>query len=100
MQRLRFETTIDAPTDVVWRAMLGAESYKKWTAAFAEGSYYEGSWREGSRIRFLSPSGDGVVAEIAESRPNEFISIRHLGFVVNGVEDLDSDAVKAWAPAY
>ena len=41
-----------------------------------------------------------MVAEIAESRNNEFISIRHLGYVANGVEDTTSDAIRAWAPAY
>ncbi len=85
---------------VVWEVMLGAENYRRWTTAFADGSYYEGSWRQGSRIRFLSPTGDGMVAEIAENRPNEFISIRHLGYIVNGIEDTESEAVRAWAPAF
>lgn len=41
-----------------------------------------------------------MVAEIAESRMNEFISIRHLGFISKGTEDTTSDAVRSWAPAY
>ncbi len=41
-----------------------------------------------------------MVAEIAESRENAFISIRHLGFIAKGVEDTTSEAVRAWAPAY
>ncbi|RMH19078.1 MAG: SRPBCC domain-containing protein [Acidobacteria bacterium] len=100
VKRLRFETTIQAPVAAVWERMLGEETYPRWTAVFAEGSYYEGSWDEGSRIRFLTPSGDGMVAEIAENRPHERISIRHLGFVAGGVEDTGSEAVRAWAPAY
>jgi hypothetical protein len=100
VKRIHFQTTIQAPVSVVWEKMLGAESYPRWTSPFVEGSYYEGSWSRGSRIRFLTPSGKGMVAEIAESRPTEFISIRHLGFVANGIEDTDSDSVRAWAPAY
>jgi uncharacterized protein YndB with AHSA1/START domain len=100
VKRIQAQTTIKAPVSEVWEMMLGAASYPRWTAPFAEGSYYEGSWDRGSRIRFLVPSGDGMVAEIAESRPNEFISIRHLGCVANGTEDTDSDSVRAWAPAY
>lgn len=98
--RLQFSTTINAPVAVVWETMLDAESYRRWTSAFTEGSYYEGSWSQGSRIRFLSPSGDGMIAEIAENRPHEFVSIRHLGYIANGVEDTESDAIRAWAPAY
>ncbi len=100
VKHVQFSTTIQAPVAVVWERMFSPESYPLWTAPFAEGSYFEGSWSQGSRIRFLLPSGEGMVAEIAESRPNEFISIRHLGDVVNGVDDTESDAVRAWAPAY
>jgi hypothetical protein len=39
-----------------------------------------------------------MIAEIAEHRPNEFISIRNLGFIAKGVEDTGSDAVRARAP--
>ena len=100
VKRVRFTATIKAPPATVWRHVVDPESYKRWTAAFAEGSRFEGSWETGAKIRFLSPSGDGVVAEIAESRPTSFISIRHLGMISNGVEDTTSQAVLAWAPAY
>lgn len=98
--RLQFSTTIKAPVARVWDVMLGADTYPQWTSVFAEGSSYEGSWNQGSRIRFLAPSGDGMVAEIAENKRHEFLSIRHLGFVANGVEDTESEAVRAWAPAF
>jgi uncharacterized protein YndB with AHSA1/START domain len=100
VKRLQFRTIIKAPVAVVWEIMLGAESYPRWTAPFTEGSYYQGSWGQGSRVKFLTPSGDGMIAEIAENRPNEFLSIRHLGYVVNGVEDTESETVRAWAPAF
>ena len=100
VKRIQFHTTIKAPVSVVWELMLGAESYRQWTRVFTEGSYYEGSWSQGSRIKFLAPSGDGMVSEIAENRSNEFISIRHLGFFTNGIEDTESDAVRAWAPSF
>ena len=97
---LTFTESIEAPRSRVWETMLGAETYKEWTLPFCEGTYYEGSWEEGSRISFLAPDGDGMVAEIAESRPMEFVSIRHLGEIKNGVEDTTSEEVRAWAPAY
>jgi len=55
---------------------------------------------KGARIRFLSPEGGGMVAQIAANRLHEFISIRHLGIIQDGVEDTDSAAVKAWGPAF
>ena len=41
-----------------------------------------------------------MLSEIAECRNNEFISIRHLGMISNGIEDTTSESVLAWAPAY
>lgn len=100
-QTLEFTIDIQAPRAAVWDAMLGPETYKAWTAPFCEGSYYEGSWEQGRKIRFLTPSGEGMVAEIAENRRHEFVSIRHLGEITpGGAEDVSSDKVRSWAPAY
>lgn len=81
--------------------LVGPQSFTKWMSAFGEGLYFEGSWRENTKMRFLTPSGHGVISEIAENRLNEFLSIRHLGYISNeGVEDTSSEAIRAWAPAY
>ncbi len=98
LQHLRFSTHIAAPVARVWATMLELDTYRDWTSAFCEGSTYEGSWAPGACIRFLAPSGDGMVAEIAENRRHAFVSIRHLGLIANGIEDTTSEAVKAWAP--
>jgi len=99
-KRLQFSIRIEAPVARVWDVTIDPETYKKWTAAFMEGSHFQGSWEEGAEIRFLAPSGDGMVAVIEVNRPHEFISIKHIGCVANGVVDTESDEVKAWAPVY
>ena len=85
--------------------MLDDSSYREWTDVFNPGSYYQGSWEEGSRILFLGPdpkTGEegGMVSCIVENRPYEYISIEHLGIVKNGVEDTMSAEATKWAPAY
>lgn len=100
LKRIRFSAEIAAPVHRVFQLMLDPDGYRDWTSPFAEGSYYEGAWRQGEKIKFLGPSGGGMLSEIAELRTNEFISIRHLGFLFDGVEDTESEAVRAWAPAY
>lgn len=100
VKRIQFSIDISAPVQRVFSVLTDPLGYRQWTSAFAEGSYFEGSWQQGGKIRFLSPSGDGMVAQIAENRPDEFISIRHLGTISNGIEDTSSEAVRAWAPAY
>jgi uncharacterized protein YndB with AHSA1/START domain len=100
LKRLQWSVDIAAPASTVYQTLVEPESYKQWTAAFGDGLYFEGSWQKGQPIRFLTPSGHGVVSEIAENSPNEFISIRHIGYIMNGVEDTSSEAIRAWAPAY
>jgi uncharacterized protein YndB with AHSA1/START domain len=99
-KKLHFTALINAPRRVVWDTMLGPETYKEWTAEFAPGSYYEGSWDRGARIRFLGPDGGGMAAVIAENRPHEFLSIQHLGMIKDGVVDTESEEVKAWGECF
>ncbi|HET6528496.1 MAG TPA: SRPBCC domain-containing protein [Balneolaceae bacterium] len=100
MKKLHFTATIKAPKVEVWNTMLEDKTYREWTSAFHEGSHYEGSWEEGSEIRFLDPDGNGMVSVIAENRPYEFISVKHVGIINDGVEDTESEEAKKWAPAF
>lgn len=100
LQKLQFSTRINAPVEKVWDTMLNDGTYRKWTSAFTEGSYYKGSWEKGSKIQFLDPGGIGMVSKIVENKPYEFISIEHYGFVKDGVEDTESEEVKAFAGAH
>ncbi|HET8736048.1 MAG TPA: SRPBCC domain-containing protein [Pricia sp.] len=100
MEKIHFKTTINAPVKKVWNTMLDDETYRQWTKAFHEGSHYKGSWEEGSKILFLGPEDSGMVSEIAENRPHEYISIKHIGIVNKGVEDTESEEAKKWAPAF
>jgi len=92
---------INASREKVWNTMLGDATYREWTTAFCPGSYYKGSWEDGSKILFLGPNPEtgaegGMVSRIKESRLHEFVSIEHLGMIMDGVEDLESDTVKEW----
>lgn len=100
LKRLQWSVDIAAPASKVYQVLTSPASYKQWTSAFGDGLYFEGSWQKGQRMRFLTPGGEGVVSEVAENRPNEFLSLRHLGYIADGVEDTDSEAIRAWAPAY
>ncbi len=97
MERKQFLISINASKEKVWEVLLGKETYPLWTSVFCEGSRVETDWKKGSRALFLDARNRGMVAAIAEHIPNEFLSIKHLGEINNGVEDLDSEKVKEWA---
>lgn len=104
METIHFTTLINANKQKVWNTMLEDKTYRQWTAAFHEGSYYEGTWEQGSEIRFIGPAEDGklggMYSKIKENRKHEYISIEHLGMVKDGVIDTTSDEVKKWTPAF
>ena len=104
MSTLNFTIEIEAPKEKVWDTMLGQETYKQWTAAFHEGSSYEGSWDEGSTIRFIGPDENGkaggMLGRIARNVPYEYVSIELLGEVVDGKDDTESDEAKSWAGSH
>lgn len=100
MKQMVFSTQIDAPRETVWRTMLELDTYRDWTSAFFPGSTYEGSWEKGARIRFIGPEGSGMFSQIAESRPHELLSIRHLGELKAGVEEAKGGAEGGWGWAF
>lgn len=103
MKRLNFKIDIQAPAEKVFRTMLGLDdisTYEAWTSMFNPTSSYEGKWNKGSKIYFTGiheGKKGGMIAEIAESIPNQFISIRHYG-ILDGEEEITSGPqVEAWS---
>src|SRR5688500_10250584 len=99
MANLHYTIDISAPKEKVWQTMLESETYKEWTAAFHEGSTYEGSWDKGSKIRFVAEDDgkvSGMFSHIVENIPYEYVSIEHLGEIVDGQEDTTSENAKQW----
>ena len=87
MTTLTFATKINAPKEKVWDTLWNDSSYRKWTAAFMEGSYAESDWKEGSKILFLSPKGEGMFGIIQTKVTNEQMTFKHLGEIKNGIEE-------------
>jgi hypothetical protein len=98
MQKMNFLTSIHAPKEKVWETLWNDANYRKWTTAFCEGSYaVTDNWKEGTAVKFLDPKGSGMISKVAANKPNEFMSFEHLGEIINGVEDISSEKIKAWA---
>jgi hypothetical protein len=87
MTTLKFTTKINAPKEKVWDTLWNDSTYRQWTAAFMEGSYAESDWKEGSKILFLTPKGDGMFSIIEKKIPNNQMTFKHLGELKNGIEE-------------
>jgi len=87
---------IDAPPERVWDVLLDDATYRQWTAEFMAGSYAETDWQEGSTVRFLDPSGSGLLGHIAASRHPELVDIEYDGLVADGKDDTESDHAREY----
>ena len=85
MEKLKFNTTINAPREKVWNALWDEDNYRKWTTVFSEGSTVETDWKKGSKVLFTDGKGSGMVSEIADNIPNEYMSFRHLVQSLSGL---------------
>jgi uncharacterized protein YndB with AHSA1/START domain len=90
METLKFYVEINAPKEKVWRTLWDDDTYRQWTSVFSEGSYAESDWKEGSKIRFLGPGGDGMHSMIHKLVLNEIMQFKHIGEIKNGEETVSN----------
>lgn len=104
MKKLLFKKDINASAEKVYSTMLGlsnVKTYQQWTSEFNPTSTYEGSWQKGSKIYFIGTDENGkrggMVSEIADNIPFQFVSIRHYGILDGENEITEGPEVEKWA---
>lgn len=104
MQKLQFKQQIHASAQKVYETMLGLKdisTYQHWVSVFNPTSTYEGSWVKGSKIYFVGVDENGkrggMVSEIMEHKPAEFVSILHYGFIDGDKEITTGELIEKWA---
>jgi len=90
MMDLNFAIHIAAPPARVWDCMFDPLAYRDWTRAFAEGSYFEGEWAAGRRLRFLDPQGFGMEAVVDVCESPQRLSLQLVGEIREGCPVPDS----------
>ncbi|WP_374948216.1 SRPBCC domain-containing protein [Mucilaginibacter sp.] len=100
MEQSTFKIDISATPQKVWNTLFTDEDYKRWTEVFCEGSHAITDWKEGSKAHFLDDKGRGMFAVLEKVVPNEYMSIKALGEIIDGQETYDSDGAKACSGSY
>jgi uncharacterized protein YndB with AHSA1/START domain len=96
METLHFSVEIAASPEKVWHILWNDTTYPMWTSVFSEGSRAVTTWEKGSRVLFVNADNEGMVSEVADNVPFEFMSFRHLGMVTKGVEEIGNTETNAW----
>ena len=85
MKLLEYTIQINATPEKVWEVLFTQDNYKKWASAMNEGTYFEGTWEEGSIMKFLDPKNNGMYNLVVKNIPNKQLSMKHLGWILEGV---------------
>jgi hypothetical protein len=97
MKKLEFKIDINANAKKVWDTMLNLNTYEEWVSVSWPGSTYQGQWKKGEDIKFVSPGQGGTMATIVELKQHEYILAKHIAAVnPDGTEDRESDVAKGW----
>lgn len=99
METLSYSIKIHAPKQKVWDVLWATETYQTWTKFFSCSSTMQTDWKVGGKTYFCDGEGNGMVSTIEHLDEPNTIVFKHLGMIMDGKEDLESDEVKSWAGA-
>ena len=84
MKLLEFKLQINAPAEKVWKVLFTQDENRNWPSAVNEGTYFEGTWEEGSVMRFLDDENNGMYNSVEKNIPNKELTMKHLGWIYDG----------------
>ena len=98
MKTLHYSIQINARPEKVWESLWHPENYKTWTKPFSEGSHFKtDSFTQGSKIHFLTPTGEGMYSLIDTVKENQYIAFKHLGSIQNFEEQPINEEASSWS---
>jgi uncharacterized protein YndB with AHSA1/START domain len=95
----KFSIEISAKAEEIWFALWDDFHYRKWTSVFCEGSFMKTDWKEGGKVHFLSPGGNGMYSLLEKNVPNEKMDFKHIGEIKEGIELPLTEETNAWSGA-
>jgi uncharacterized protein YndB with AHSA1/START domain len=97
MKTLEFSISIATSKQKVWDTMLHPHTYQEWIAGSWPDSFYEGQWKKGEHVRFISADGSGTLVLIKELERYGYILCEHIAILnPGGVQDTTSKLAKNW----
>ena len=84
MKLLEYKIQINAPAEKVWEVLFSQNAEENWPSAINEGTYFEGTWEEGSIMRFLDAENNGMFNLIEKNIPKKELKMKHLGWIYDG----------------
>ncbi|MCP1996402.1 SRPBCC domain-containing protein [Flavobacterium sp. HSC-61S13] len=100
IRKQTFTIEINATAEKVWQVLFNDQTYRAWTGAFCQGSYYTGALKPASRIHFLSATGSGMFSDVIFCTPNQSVYFQHLGELKDFKELPIDEATEKWSGSF
>lgn len=84
MQKLEFSVQINAPAEKVWQSLFEEDDNGNWLAAMDEGTTFEGTWADGSIMKFFDPKKNGMYNLVEKNVLHQELKMKHMGWIVDG----------------
>jgi uncharacterized protein YndB with AHSA1/START domain len=97
MKNISYSVDINAPREKVWRIMSTHGPYEEFAGAGWPGATFQGEWRAGADMKFVSPNQGGTLAKLEEYVPQDHVLAKHIAVLkADGSEDRTSEEAKSW----
>lgn len=93
---IKKEVLINATKEKIWEVLTEDKPYRIWTSEFCEGSHFQTDWKEGGKILFKTPTGEGLVSNISVFKPYDEITFEHQGVLQNNEEVFEGEEANEW----
>jgi len=94
-----FSIEINASPEKIWFVLWDDHHYRQWTSVFCEGSWMVTDWREGGKVHFLAPNGEGMYSLLEVNSAKEKMYFRHIGELKDFEEQPVDEKTGAWSGA-
>lgn len=91
MKTVTYTIEINATPERVWHALWDDTNYEAWVLSFGQEAMAVSEWTEGSKVHFISPTGDGICSIIRELTPYQLIRFEHQCSIKNNLEITDTE---------
>ncbi len=100
LRRRKYSIAIKADAVKIWKIIWDEKSYREWSKAFSEGSFYQGELKTGSRFYFLNKDNSGVYSDLMHYEVNSTAVFQHIGLLKDGKEQAIDEEVEKWSGSF
>jgi uncharacterized protein YndB with AHSA1/START domain len=100
IEKLVFNIEVESTPEQLWKKLWDKKNYTYWAEPFCPGTYYDGDLKQGGRIHFLTPEGEGMYSDVAYLKENSVVAFSHIGVMKDHKELPVDEETEKWSGSF